>query len=57
MSFRVGVEKMIRARIILVDAFFYEPQAEDTGIEIEIFLRRPSDGRDVVDSADGFHKI
>ena len=52
MPFRVGVEKMVGAGIILVDALLNQPHPEDAGVEIEIFLSRPGDRSDVMKSGD-----
>ena len=40
MPFGVGVEKMVGAGIVLVDALFDETHPEDAGVEIEILLSR-----------------
>ena len=42
MPFGIGVEKMIRAGIVLVDAFFHQPHPEHAGVEIEILQRGPA---------------
>ena len=52
MSFGVGVEQMIRAGIVLVDALLDQPHAEHAGIEVEVLLRRPGDRRDVMKTVD-----
>ena len=57
MPFGIGVEKMISARIVLVDALFDEPHPEDAGVEIEILLSRPGDGGDVMESGNGLHRL
>jgi hypothetical protein len=54
-AFRVRIEKMIGARIILVNALLHQPHPEDTGVKIEVLLRRASDGSDVVKSTDVLH--
>jgi hypothetical protein len=38
MAFRVGIKKVIGTRVILVDAFLDEPEPENAGVKIEIFL-------------------
>ncbi len=53
--FRVGVEEMIRAGIVLIDAALDQPHAEDAGIEVEILLRRTGNRGDVVNTSDGVH--
>ena len=55
MPFGVGVEKMVRGRIVLVDAAFDEAHAEDAGVEIEILLRRTGNRRDVMNPVDALH--
>ena len=55
MSLGVGVEEVIGAGIVLVDAALDEAHAEDAGVEIEVFLRRAGDGGDVVKTVDGMH--
>ncbi len=54
-AFGVGVEQMVGAGIILVDALFDETHPEDAGVEIEILLRGTSDGSDVMKTGDFFH--
>ena len=55
MADRVGVEQVVRARIVLVDALLHQPHAEDAGIEVEVLLRWPCDGGDVMKPSDAFH--
>ena len=52
MAFGVGVEKMIRAGIVLVDALLDETHPEDAGVEIEILLSRTGDGSNVMESGE-----
>ena len=56
MADRVGVEQVIGAGIVLVDALLDQPHPEDAGIEIEVLLCRSRDGGDVVQPADAFHR-
>ena len=51
----VGVEQMISARVVLIDALLYETHPEDAGVEIKVFLRRAGDGSDVMETGDFFH--
>ncbi len=48
----VGVEEMISAGIILVDASLHQPHPEHAGVEIEILLRGSGDGGDVMKPSD-----
>lgn len=57
MTFRVRVEEMIGARIVLVHTFFYQPQTEHARVEIKIFLRWTSDRRDVMKSPNVLHNL
>jgi hypothetical protein len=54
-SLGVGVEEVIRPRVVLVDAALDQPHAKDAGVEVEILLRRAGDGRDVVEAVDAAH--
>jgi hypothetical protein len=54
-AFRVGVEKVIGAGIILVHASLDEAHPQHTGVKIKVLLRRTSNGRDMVKSYDGSH--
>jgi len=45
---------MVSAGIVLVDASLDETEPQDTGVEVEVFLRRPRDAGDVMNPADGF---
>jgi hypothetical protein len=56
MAFRVGVEKVVGAGIILVHAALDEAHPEHAGIEIEVLLRRAGDGGDMMKSSDGLHR-
>ncbi len=47
---RVRIEEVIRARVVLVDAFLDQAHAEHAGVEIEVLLRGAGDGGDVVQS-------
>ena len=55
MALGVGVEEVIGARVVLVDALLHEAHAEHAGVEVEVLLRRAGDGGDVVKSVDGSH--
>ena len=44
----VGIEEVVGAGIVLVDAFLDQLHAENPGVEIEILLRRSGNRRDVV---------
>ena len=50
--FGVGVEQVIGAGIVLVDALLDEPHAQDAGVEVEILLRRAGNRGDVVQPVD-----
>ena len=55
MALRVGIEEVIGPGVVLVDALLDEPHAEHAGVEVEVLLRGPGDGGDVVESVDGAH--
>src|SRR4051812_25270523 len=55
MSLRVGVEQMVGAWIVLVDALLDQPHAEHAGIEVQVFLCRAGNGGDVVKAVDALH--
>src|SRR6266446_6969759 len=55
MAFRIRVEKMIGAGIILIHTFLHQPHPEHARVEIEILLRRSGDRRDVMKSANIVH--
>ena len=57
MAFRVRVEKMVSAGIILVHTFLHQPHPEHARVEIEILLRRSGDRRDVMKSANVPHDL
>ena len=57
MAFGVGVEKVIGARIVLVDAPLHQPHAEHAGVEVEVLLRRSRDRGDVVQPVDARHAL
>ena len=57
MSFRVGIEEVVGARVVLVDALLDQAHAEHAAVEVEVLLRRPGDGGDVVQSVDGAHVL
>src|SRR5439155_21784138 len=40
-AFRVRIKQMVGAGIVLIDRPFDKAHAEDAGIKIEVFLRRP----------------
>jgi hypothetical protein len=48
----VGVEEVVGAGVVLVDALLHQPHAEHAGVEVEILLRRAGDGGDVVEALD-----
>jgi hypothetical protein len=48
---------MISAGIILIHASLHQSQAEDAGVEIQVFLRRSGNRRYVMDSFDVFHGV
>ena len=56
MTFGVGIKEMICARVVLIDAPFHEPHAEDTRVKIQILLRGSGDRCDVMKPADGVHR-
>src|SRR4051794_26030888 len=56
-SGRVGVEQVVCAGIILVDALLDQPHAENAGVEIQVLLSRPGNGRDVMQPVDAFHAL
>ena len=46
----VGVEEVIGAGVVLVDAALHQAQAEDAHVEVQILLRVTGDGGDVMDA-------
>src|SRR5690348_950671 len=55
MAVSVGVEEVIRPRIVLIHAFLDEAHAEHAGVEVEVLLRRSGDRGDVMKSVDAPH--
>ena len=53
--FRVRVEQVIGARIVLIHAALHQPHPEHAGVEIEILLGWPGNRGDVVESGYGVH--
>ena len=56
MTVGVGVEKVISAGIVLVHAPLHEPHAENACVKIQVLLRRPGDGGDVMKPVDRVHR-
>ena len=56
MTFRVGVEKVVGAGIILVHTFLHEPHPENAGVKIQVLLGRTRDGCDVMKSLYRLHR-
>ena len=56
MALGVRVEEVIRAGIVLVDAALDEPHPEDSGVKVEVLLRRTGDGRDVVQAVNAMRR-
>ena len=57
MTFRVRVEEVVRARIVLIDALLDEAHAEHARVEVQVLLGRPGDGGDVMETADALHRV
>ena len=57
MPFGVGVEQVVGAGVVLVDASLDQAHAEDSGIKVEVFLRRTGNRGDVVKAVDGGHGV
>ena len=57
MPLGIGVEEVIGAGIVLVDALLHQPHAEHARIEVEVLLRGARDGRDVVQAVDASHLV
>ncbi len=55
MPFGVGVKEVVRPGIVLVDASLDEPHAEDTGVEVEVLLRRAGNRGDVMKTVHCIH--
>jgi hypothetical protein len=53
--FGVGVEEMVRARVVLVHAPLDQAHAQHARVEIEVLLRRTGDRRDVMQTIDAVH--
>jgi len=47
---RVRIEEVIRTRVVWLTLRLTRRNAQHAGVEIEVFLRRPGDRRDVVQS-------
>ena len=56
-SLRVGIEQVVRAGIVLVDALLDEAHAEHPDVEVEVLLRRSGDGGDVMKAVDAWHEL
>ncbi len=54
---RVGIEQVVRARVVLVDALLDQAHAEHAGVEVQVLLRRSGDGGDVVKPVGVLHDI
>jgi hypothetical protein len=52
MTVGVGVEEVVRARVVLVHALLHEPHAEHAGVEVQVLLGVAGDRRDVMDAGD-----
>ena len=55
MPFGVGVEEMVGAGVVLVDAALDEAHPEDAGVEVEVFLGGARYRRDVMKAFDLAH--
>jgi hypothetical protein len=55
MPFRVGIEQVIRAGVVLIDAALDEPHPEHAGIEIDVLLRGARNRGDVMKSVNARH--
>src|SRR6185295_5029825 len=51
----IGVEEVIRVGHVLVDGALDQAKAERPGVEVQVLLGIPADGRDVMDAVDGAH--
>ena len=52
MALAIGVEQVIGARVVLVDALLHQAHAEHAGIEVQVLLCGSGDGGDVVEATD-----
>jgi hypothetical protein len=57
MTLGVRIEKVIRAWVILVNALLHETHPEHAGVEVEVFLSRSADSRDVMQPLDALHCV
>jgi hypothetical protein len=55
MALGIGVEEVVRVGRVLVDGALDQAQAENSGVEIKVFLGLAGDGRDVMDAVDRAH--
>src|SRR5262249_4041121 len=55
MPLGVGVEQMVGAGIVLIDAALDQPHPQPARVEVEILLRRPRNRGDVMDAVDTTH--
>jgi hypothetical protein len=54
MAFGVGIEEMIGAGVILIDALLNETHPENARVKIKVLLSGTGDSRDVMESGDWF---
>ena len=56
-AFGVGIEEVVGARVVLIDALLDQSHPEDAAVEVEVLLRGSGDGGDVVQAVDGSHLV
>jgi len=55
-AFRIRIEEVIGARVVLVHGFLDETHAENAGVEIEVLLRGTGNRGDVMKPVDALHR-
>src|SRR5215203_4541168 len=51
-AFRIRIEQVVRAAVVLVHALLHQPHPEDADVEVEVLLSRSGDGGDVMQAVD-----
>src|SRR5512146_1550428 len=51
----IGIEQVVRPRIVLIHALLHQPHAKHVGVELEVLARVARDRGDVMDAGDVGH--
>ncbi len=57
MSFRVRIKEVVGPGVVLIDTLLDQTHPEDAAVEVEVLLRGPGDGGDVVQSVHAVHVV